>query len=368
MKEGVILTQDIRDSGENKKNRLRLWVLLLTVALLIFAALYKRGMFGSGNASEMQSTKYDFAMGTAVSVTIYGGESPESIADNIVDDIKSLDADVISWRDEGSELASVNALPAGEEFAVSDVLFEAVNESLNICEDSGGALDITLRPLLDCWNIENATEENFSVPDKKAIQESLAKTGYKKLSLHGNDDGATIEKSDAVTIDLGATGKGYALDVVRSYLDEKEVSGAIITAGGSVMVYGDKSTGESWKVGIRNPDGSAEDMIGYLEISDVDYMCVSTSGDYEKYVDYEGKRYHHILDSATGYPAQSGLSSVTVMCKSGIDSDGLSTACFVLGEEKSRSLLEKYDAGAVFIDTDGNVTMTENMKEFYREN
>jgi thiamine biosynthesis lipoprotein len=109
-------------------------------------------------------------------------------------------------------------------------------------------------------------------------------------------------------------------------------------------------------------------MIGYLEISDVDYMCVSTSGDYEKYVDYEGKRYHHILDSATGYPAQSGLSSVTVMCKSGIDSDGLSTACFVLGEEKSRSLLEKYDAGAVFIDTDGNVTMTENMKEFYRGN
>jgi thiamine biosynthesis lipoprotein len=121
-------------------------------------------------------------------------------------------------------------------------------------------------------------------------------------------------------------------------------------------------------VGVRNPDGAADDMIGYIELSGVDYMCVSTSGDYEKYVEYNGEKYHHILDRSTGYPAKSGLSSVTVMCKSGTDSDGLSTACFVLGKEKSVELLKKYDAEAVFVDTDGNVSITDGMKEYYREN
>jgi thiamine biosynthesis lipoprotein len=349
------------NDSENKKIFIRFGVLLIVAALLFLAAVF-------GKRRETSGTKYDFAMGTAISVTAYmkgNNASAEDITKNIVDTIKNLDEEVISWRDEGSELAAVNGAAVGEALNASDTLFTAVDKSLRICEDSGGALDITLRPLLDCWNIESATTDDFRVPDDEEIKESLNKTGYEKLLI--DDAENTIKKTDDITIDLGATGKGYALDVVRDYLDENNIQGAIVTVGGSVMVYGDKTEGDSWKVGIRNPKGGAEDMVGYLEISGVDYICVSTSGDYEKYVEYDGKRYHHILDRTTGYPAESGLSSVTVMCSSGLDSDGLSTACFVLGEEGSKALLEKYGAEALFIDTEGNITMTDGMEKYYRE-
>jgi thiamine biosynthesis lipoprotein len=296
-----------------------------------------------------------------------GGNAADETAEKIVTEIKKLDSQIISWRDETSELAAVNASD-DKKLEISETLFSVLNESLRICADSNGALDITLRPLLDCWNIENATEDNFSIPTENEIRDSLSKTGYEKVTLNEDGAGGILNKADEIVLDLGATGKGYALDVARDYLENQNISGAIVTVGGSVLVYGEKSTGESWKVGVRNPDGAADDMIGYIELSGVDYMCVSTSGDYEKYVEYNGEKYHHILDRSTGYPAKSGLSSVTVMCKSGTDSDGLSTACFVLGKEKSIELLKKYDAEAVFVDTDGNVSMTDGMKEYYREN
>ena len=130
-------------------------------------------------------------------------------------------------------------------------------------------------------------------------------------------------------------------------------------------MYGAKKDGSSFRVGIRDPQGDAEDMTGYLEFASNSNTCVSSSGDYEKFIEKDGTRYHHILNRTTGYPAESGLASVTVVCQNGLYSDALSTACYVLGYEKSLPLLQKYKAEAVFIDKENQVTVTDGLKEQY---
>ncbi|MBQ9279072.1 MAG: FAD:protein FMN transferase, partial [Lachnospiraceae bacterium] len=191
--------------------------------------------------------------------------------------------------------------------------------------------------------------------------------------MYEHDNYVVFDK-EGMMLDLGATGKGYALDVAYEMLTEHNISGAMVSVGGSILIYGTKDSykkeDNTWKVGIRDPKGSQEDLIGYLE-----YPCeegfsryISTSGSYEKYIEKDGVRYHHIYDSKTGYPASSGLASVTVVCDNGLKSDGLSTACFVLGYEKSKELLRHYNAEAVFIDEDNNVTVTDGLKDIYKDN
>ena len=242
-------------------------------------------------------------------------------------------------------------------------MYLALTQAYNICRDSQGALDITIRPLANLWNIESATEEDFRVPTDTEIKTVLEKTGYEAVTI-GESQTVTIDKSDMV-LDLGAVGKGFALDIAEQILKEDAVSGGTISVGGSVLVYGAKKDGSSFRVGIRDPQGDAEDMIGYLEFASNSNTCVSTSGDYEKFIEKDGTRYHHILNRTTGYPAESGLASVTVVCKNGLYSDALSTACYVLGYEKSLPLLQKYKAEAVFIDKENQVTVTDGLKEQY---
>lgn len=155
--------------------------------------------------------------------------------------------------------------------------------------------------------------ERFRVPTDTEIKTVLEKTGYEAVTI-GESQTVTIDKSDMV-LDLGAVGKGFALDIAEQILKEDAVSGGTISVGGSVLVYGAKKDGSSFRVGIRDPQGDAEDMIGYLEFASNSNTCVSTSGDYEKFIEKDGTRYHHILNRTTGYPAESGLASVTVVCK-----------------------------------------------------
>ena len=198
------------------------------------------------------------------------------------------------------------------------------------------------------------------MPEQEEIDELLPYVGYKNLEV--NDDGALIP--EGFKIDLGAVGKGIGCDISKEILDKNDVDGAVISVGGSILVYGQKPDKSPWKIAITDPRGEDESSIlGGLTIDKDCY--ISTSGDYEKYIMKDGVRYHHILDPSTGYPADSGLISVTIVCDNGLLSDGLSTACFILGLEKSQSLLEKYNAEAVFVDKDKNVYMTDGMKDMF---
>ena len=206
--------------------------------------------------------------------------------------------------------------------------------------------------------------EANNTPDNTALNEERLEplNCGNEMPYRASESISSIYIEDQCTLDLGAVGKGIACDVAQNYLkQQKEVSGAVIAVGGSILLYGSKVDGTNWNVAVQNPRGKDGEAMGVLSLSGT--TNVSTSGDYEKYFMQNGKRYHHILDPSTGYPAESSLISVTVVSDNGLLSDGLSTACFVLGKEKGERLLETYGAEGVFIDQNKKVTVTKGLKD-----
>jgi thiamine biosynthesis lipoprotein len=297
-------------------------------------------------------TNIDLAMGTVINQTVY---SKEDVTKNVMDILTDIENNTLSWRIESSEIAKVNAQAGNGTVKVSDELKKYLETTIDVANNSDGALDITIGKLTRLWNIEG---ENPTVPPDEEIQKLLADVDFRKLSI--TPEGVSIPGDSS--IDLGAVGKGIACDKVKEYFDtQKDVNGAVVSVGGSILVYGTKPDKTKWKVGITDPRGEQGAVFAALSL---DKECfVSTSGDYEKYFIQDEKRYHHILDPKTGYPSESGLISVTIVCDSGIMSDCLSTACFVLGYEKSLPLLEKYNAQAVFVDANKNVIVTDGLKD-----
>lgn len=286
------------------------------------------------------SEKNTVAMGTIVSQKVYGDYSAKHI-EKITALINALD-DEISWREEESAVAKLNR---GQTVVSADV-GSIVSQCRKVSEDCGGVFDITVGGLTKLWSIG---EENAGVPSEEEIKKELQDVDYNKAYVGGN----TVTLDRGIELDLGAVGKGAACDNVMLYLKASGIKGAVVSVGGSIVAYGDyNKKGDKWQIAVKHPRSDSE----YLGILSLDEGFVSTSGDYERYFEQDGKRYHHIIDATTGYPAESGLISVTVVCDSGLMSDALSTACFILGREKSEALLEKYGASAIFVDSDMNIS------------
>ena len=305
-------------------------------------------------AAEIQKySNADFAMDTVFSETLY--TSGEDINTQIGEELRAMEEDLLSWTEEDSQIARLNASD-GKNVEVSEELREILEKIIQLSQDSDGAFDPTLGKIIRLWDIDG---ENPQVPDQTELDTLLTQTGWEKIKLEGRK--VTLE--DGCTLDLGAVGKGMGCDRIADFLKEQpDVSGMILNLGGSsVMVYGQKPDGSPWKVAITDPRDTTGEYLGAVTLEDGEFL--STSGDYEKYFMEDGKRYHHILDPETGYPVWNGLTSVTVICDSGFYADGLSTACFVLGKEKSEDLLKKYNAEAIFVDEDKNVYVTSGLKD-----
>ena len=298
-------------------------------------------------------TNTDFAMDTVVSETLY--TTGDDLNTAIGQKIRDIETEYLSWTDEDSQIAKLNAA-SGETTEVSDELAGYLEKIFQLAKDSNGAFDPTIGKIIRLWDI---TGENPHVPEQSELDELLKDVGYQKVSLDG--DKVTLEKG--ATLDLGATGKGIGCDVVSDFLKTQEdVSGMILNLGGSsVMTYGEKPDGSPWKVALTDPRDTEGDYLGAITLDANQFL--STSGDYEKYFIDDGIRYHHILDPKTGYPVWNGLTSVTIICDQGYLADGLSTACFVLGMDAAKPLLEKYDAEAVFVDEDKNVYVTSGLMD-----
>ena len=355
----------------NAKIKSLIKMLCLTCALLFFfsqTGLFKKSSQDGSNTSGSY-VKHDFAMGTSFQFEVYGNDL-ENVTEDCIALVRSVDEGLLSRRKNTSELFKLNEiLSTCNEAEVSDELFSVLQKTMQICVASGGALDFTIRPVSALWNIEDADADSFLVPEQSEISNQLKRVGYEYVALDENGQRNIVSTQiSSMEFELGAVGKGYALDVMRAYLAKHgNVTGAVIHAGGSVLVYGAKDDNSSFKIGIRDPKGNIDDIIGYLEYQAGTTICVSTSGDYEKYIEKDGIRYHHIIDGILGYPADAGLSSVTVVCEDGLYSDALSTACFVLGYEKSLPLLQQFHAEAVFIDHDNNVICTEGIADHFHE-
>ena len=370
-------------SISTRKRILGILVLALAAGVILAVSALTRKGEGSGG-TESPGTDRGFAMGSAVSVQLYG-KAAENRSAEVIREISRLDEQVISWRAEASELAVWNrTAEAGAKTEVSRELGLAVEKSLELSKRSGGALDLTLRPVLDTWGVENGTPETFRVPSEEELKKAAERTdlaGQGKDAEKSGEDSAfsssvLCEKGERdsyllsrgrkeLTLDLGAVGKGYALDAAYDLLrSDTEITGGVIAVGGSVLVYGEKADGGEFKVGIRDPEGLPEDILGVITFpSGTKKQCVSTSGGYEKVIEKDGVKYHHIIDPSTLHPAEGGLKSVTVVCGDGLLSDGLSTACFILGEEKAKELLKAYGAEGVLIRSDGSIYSTPGIEK-----
>lgn len=317
--------------------------IIIVVAAVICVALLTALYFWNYNREKRYdcSEKNAVAMGTIVSQKLYGEGSAKHI-EKISTLINALD-DEISWREESSAVAKINSGEAVKSRQVTDI----IEKCLQVTKDSDGAFDITIGGVTRLWNIG---EDSQRVPAKKEIDLELQNVGSDKVSIASN----TISLQDGTKLDLGAVGKGAACDNVMTYLKASDIKGAVVSVGGSIVAYGKyNKKGDKWRIAVKHPRNENE----YLGVISLSEGFVSTSGDYERYFEQDGKRYHHIIDATTGYPADSGVISVTVVCDSGILSDALSTACFILGEKESKSLLEKYNASAIFVDSELNVSV-----------
>lgn len=326
------------EEKSRKKTVLSVIAVLAAVSVLVSFFVY------SQRKKEFDSyTKNAVSMDTIISIKTYG-ENTASLCQTSVDIIQQLD-NTISRFDEGSyiyELNEKNSLVSND---VSNLIALCNKVSLQ----SDGVFDVTVGAVSDLWNIGKVGER---IPEEAEIKKALETVGYGKLTV---TRGAVASKKGQ-TVDLGAVGKGYACDLVYEYLSQSDIEGAAVSVGGSILVYGKcNAAGDKWRVAVKHPREENE----FLGTVLLENGFVSTSGDYERYFEKDGKRYHHILDATTGYPAESDLISVSVICKNGALSDALSTACFILGKEKAEKLLEKfpeYEPRAIFVDKNENIS------------
>lgn len=335
--------------------RIKKYLAISLMMICIFLVGCKSSIKEASSESQDSYSYTDFAMGTTISQKIYG---KTDLTKEIFSELQSLENNLISWRVENSEISDLNKSAGSDKrLKLSSSTEQYLKKVLQLSKDSDGALDPTIGQIARLWDIGG---DNPKVPKQEEIDELLPYVGYKNLDV--NDDGALIPRG--FKIDLGAVGKGIGCDISKEILEKNDVDGAVISVGGSILVYGQKPDNSPWEIAITDPRGDDESsVLGGLTINKDCY--ISTSGDYEKYIMKDGVRYHHILDPLTGYPADSDLISVTIVCDNGLLSDGLSTACFILGLEKSQTLLEKYNAEAVFVDKDKNVYVTDGLKDIF---
>lgn len=300
-------------------------------------------------------SKYDcefYAMDTVMTINAYGSKS-ENAVKAAQNEISRLDK-LLSVQNENSEIFKLNQ---SKEMTVSEDTLTLITRSKELYTLTDCSFDITCEPLIREWGFYSGLENR--VPSQQAIENALKGVGAE----HINIENSTVTLDENTSLDLGGIAKGYASQKAAEILKEYGITSALMSLGGNVRAVGSKPDGEYWSVAITNPDDNAKS-IGTLKISD---KAVVTSGGYQRYFEENGQIYHHIIDTKTGYPADSGLKSVTVVSEDDTLADALSTSLFVMGLEQSGEFYRENNSlfGAVFITDSNEIYVTDNLKDSF---
>ncbi len=306
-------------------------ILVIGVIFIVFTA-------SACSNTERSVTRQSFALDTVINITTNEKDSDKiSKAFALLNEYEKI----FSRTNPESELYLLNNGTAD----ISEDIAEALKFSLEISRLTGGAFDVTVAPLVDLWNVK----ERKTPPTKAEIAKTLTLVGYDEVSLNPfNLSGRQL--------DMGAVAKGYIADKVADTFRKSGIKKAIIDLGGNVVLIGE------YKVGIRDPF-NPDEVFATITVKD---KSAVTSGAYQRYFEYEGKRYHHIIDPRTGYPSDSGIASVTVISPSSMQADALSTSIFILGKDSIFLCDEFPDTDAIIIMENGEVITTENFEEKYK--
>lgn len=289
-----------------------------------------------------------FALDTFISIRLYG-KNARPAAQDVKTKIYEIENQLSLYRPD-SDVSQFNRLQPGESVTLSESSAALIAYSLELSEKTKGAFDPTLGALTQLWDVKNAT----APPEDSEVSEKLRQCGPDKLSLSGR----TLTKLMPVSLDLGGIAKGYATDQVRDILSSYGIEKGIVNLGGNVCIWGVKDKKKAWTVGIADP--FAPENV-YLSVDAANTNLV-TSGAYQRYFEYHGERYHHILSPGTGYPAKSDVASSTILSPDAALADALSTAVFVAGAEEGKKLADEMGVDYIIITQDHQVLQSQGVK------
>jgi FAD:protein FMN transferase len=269
-------------------------------------------------------------------------------------EFERIEALMTTWKDT-SEISRVNAAAGKAAIEVGPETLEVVQASLDMSAKSQGTFDITFETLHGLWKFDEDLDP--TPPKNSALKAKLKLMGYRHVQLDRDKRTLRIDTA-GVKISLGGIAKGYAVDKAVAVLDQAGLASFFVQAGGDLFARGKKPNGNEWSAGVRDPRGPAEKYFAMVSLSDHSF---STAGDYERSYVKAGKRYHHIIDPRTGYPA-AACRSVTIWAKSAFVADAVDDAVFILGPTEGLKLVESIDGvGAVIVDAKNQVWISERM-------
>ena len=301
--------------------------------------------------SNEEASKDIFAMDTYMTVTAYGAKAQEAV-DEAEAEIQRLD-ELLSTGNEESEIAQLNQ---NKSATLSEDAGYLVERALELNKETDGAFDIAIYPVMEAWGFPT---QNYQVPTADTL-ESLLKLADASQIIYDENSRKISFGREGMKIDLGGIAKGYTSSRIMDIYKENNISSGLVNLGGNVQALGTKPDGSKWRVAVQSPDDT-EDYLGILSVED---KAVITSGGYERYFEQDGKTYHHIINPKTGYPAENGLTSVTVVSEDGTLADGLSTSLFIMGKEEAiefwRAHSDEFDI--IMMTDEGKLYMTEGIQ------
>ncbi len=290
-----------------------------------------------------------FALDTVIDITAYGPHAEQAVQ-KAVAEMTRLESLLSNYREE-SEISAINRNAGGPAISISPETEQVLQQALQYASVTKGAFDPTMGPIVELWGIG---KKGDFVPSDEQIAAALKYVDYHRLELDTQQHTARLGKK-GMSIDVGGVAKGYILDRMEAILKNEGIQSALLNGGGDIRVIGQKPDVAAWRIGLQDPrqtDGIS------AKISLTKWDDVETSGDYQRFFDRDGVRYHHIFDPKTGKPTHT-LSSASTVYHEGIEEDIPSNALMVMGKEQSLALLRKFPGlEAIFIDYDGNVSYT----------
>lgn len=300
------------------------------------------------------ASKEFFAMDTYMEVDAYGDNGEKAVA-KAEKEVNKLDS-ILSTGKSTSEISKLNK---NKKQVVSADTMSLIKESVKISKETNSAFNPTIYPLMELWGF---TTKNYYVPKDNEIKTLLNHMDIDNIKIDESKNEVSFKDSN-MKIDLGAIAKGYTSSKIIDIFKENNIKSGMVTLGGNVQVLGKKPDGSLWKVGIQNPIGEDE-YLGVLQTSD---KAVITSGGYERNFTKNGKTYHHILDPSNGYPANNGLTSVTIISSDGTLADALSTSLFVMGKDKAIDFYKKsnYNFNFILYTSDNKLIISDGVEDTF---
>ncbi|QCX00860.1 FAD:protein FMN transferase [Aggregatimonas sangjinii] len=319
---------------------MRMWLICVCFFLALHTSAQEKEYITVKKTTELMGSRFD------ISVVDVNEELGYISIDEAIAEVNRINKMLSSW-DENSETSQINDNAGIKPVKVSLELFRLIERSKQISEFTEGAFDISFAAMDDIWKFDGSMTE---IPSESEIENSIRNVGYQKIILDEKDKTVFL-KEKGMKISFGAIGKGYAADRAKELLVSKRVKGGIINASGDLTTWGTKANGEKWMIGIANPM-SKDKIFSWLPIVE---SSVATSGNAEKYVIIDSKKYGHLIDPRTGYPAM-GINSVSIFAKSAEICDALATAVFIMGKEAGISLINQFGGTEVIIvDSDNKI-------------